>query len=138
VNLQAVYPDYKNPNLEVCFEELRAASRGWLNKDWRKPKKPLKEIPSNSAGRASSSDGNENIDRSLAQDVKQKLSLEERSPQDERRERRLSKVKKIKVREIGETQTSKCLAQQLKLPRANLSSKNEFGLSHWAEDKTKE
>lgn len=107
VNLEAVYPDYKNPNVEICFEELRAASRGWLKKDWAKSKSPLKEIPTNSAGRVLLSDGNENMDYSLAQDAKQKLVLEESSSHDERRERRLSKVKKIKVKEVGETQTSK-------------------------------
>lgn len=35
VNLDAVYPDPKDPTVEVCFEELRAARRGWLQKDWR-------------------------------------------------------------------------------------------------------
>lgn len=105
VNLEAVYPDYKNPNHEVCFEELRAASRGWLQKDWSKPKKPLKEIHTNAAGRLPS-DLEEMTDRSLAQDVKQKLVLGE-SSQDDHRDRRLSKVKKIKVKEVGETQTSK-------------------------------
>jgi checkpoint serine/threonine-protein kinase len=107
VNLEAVYPDYKNPNHEVCFEELRAASRGWLRKDWSKPTKPLKEIHTNAAGRGSGlpSDLEEMTDRSLAQDVKQKLVLGE-SSQDDPRDRRLSKVKKIKVKEVGETQTS--------------------------------
>lgn len=104
VNLEAVYPDYKNPNLEVCFEELRAARRGWLQKDWSKSKKPLKEIHTNAAGRLSS-DLEEGTDRSLAQDVKQRLVLGD-SSQDDNRDRRLSKVKKIKVKEVGETQTS--------------------------------
>lgn len=78
VNLEAVYPDYKNPNKEVCFEELRAASRGWLQKDWSRPKKPLKEIHTNAAGRLPS-DLEEATDRSLAQDVKQKLVLDRKS-----------------------------------------------------------
>ncbi|OKL61111.1 hypothetical protein UA08_03464 [Talaromyces atroroseus] len=125
VDLQAVYPDYKNPNFEVCFEELRAASRGWLDKDWANPKKPLKEIPTNSAGRVSSSEGIENLDRSLVQDVKQKLFLEEGSPHDERRERRLSKVKKIKVREIGETQTIKTNLDSPTGPRIKRKNNSE-------------
>lgn len=112
VNLEAVYPDYKNPNYEVCFEELRAASRGWLQKDWSKPKKQLKEIHTNAAGRGSGllSDLEVVIDQSLAQDVKQKLVLGE-SSHDDHRDRRLSKVKKIKVKEVGETQTSKFLSR---------------------------
>ncbi|KAI9668420.1 MAG: hypothetical protein M1831_001174 [Alyxoria varia] len=36
VNLAAVYPDPKNPSVEFCFEELRAAKRGWLQVDWRR------------------------------------------------------------------------------------------------------
>lgn len=105
MNLEAVYPDYKNPNIEICFEELRAANRGWLKKDWGQLKNPLKEIPTNAAGRLSGPD--ETLDESLVQDVKQKLVLDDASPyNDEQRDRRLSKVKKIKVREVGETQTS--------------------------------
>ena len=34
VNLSAVYPDPQNPAIEFCFEELRAAKRGWLQRDW--------------------------------------------------------------------------------------------------------
>jgi checkpoint serine/threonine-protein kinase len=84
-----------------------------LQKDWSKPKKPLKEIHTNAAGRSSglSSDLDETTDRSLAQDVKQKLAIGEGSSQDDHRDRRLSKVKKIKVKEVGETQTSKFSAR---------------------------
>ncbi|KAK8154708.1 hypothetical protein IWX90DRAFT_490109 [Phyllosticta citrichinensis] len=35
VNLEAVYPDFENSNgEEFCFEELRAAHRGWMKYDW--------------------------------------------------------------------------------------------------------
>lgn len=34
MNLEAVYPDPTNPAVELCFEELRAAKRGWLHRDW--------------------------------------------------------------------------------------------------------
>lgn len=34
VNLEAVYPDPSDLAMEMCFEELRAAKRGWLQKDW--------------------------------------------------------------------------------------------------------
>lgn len=34
VNLEAVYPDPRDPSLEFCFEELRARQRGWLERDW--------------------------------------------------------------------------------------------------------
>ena len=36
VNLEAVYPNYGEPGAEeFCFEELRAARRGWLHFDWK-------------------------------------------------------------------------------------------------------
>ena len=34
VNLEAVYPNPSDPKEELCFEELRARHRGWLDKDW--------------------------------------------------------------------------------------------------------
>ena len=116
VNLEAVYPDYKNPTHEVCFEELRAASRGWLQKDWSKSKKALKEIHANTAGRLPS-DFEEATDRLLAQDVKHRLVLGE-SSQDDYRDSRSSKVKKIKMKE---REVSKVIRsdQEYTLPLAN-------------------
>lgn len=43
VNLEAVYPEPNNPGVEFCFEELRAARRGWLQQDWRVQKEVAKE-----------------------------------------------------------------------------------------------
>ncbi|KAL9021460.1 MAG: hypothetical protein Q9185_001357 [Variospora sp. 1 TL-2023] len=34
VNLEAVYPSPNNPAQELSFEELRAKSRGWLDRNW--------------------------------------------------------------------------------------------------------
>jgi checkpoint serine/threonine-protein kinase len=34
VNLEAVYPNENDQTEEYCFEELRAANRGWLDRDW--------------------------------------------------------------------------------------------------------
>lgn len=34
VDLEAVYPNEGDPGEEMSFEELRAKSRGWLNRDW--------------------------------------------------------------------------------------------------------
>ncbi|KAI4192510.1 MAG: hypothetical protein LQ346_004282 [Caloplaca aetnensis] len=39
VNLEAVYPNPDNPAEEYSFEELRARSRGWLDRDWATEKK---------------------------------------------------------------------------------------------------
>lgn len=34
MNLEAVYPNENDQTEEYCFEELRAANRGWLDRDW--------------------------------------------------------------------------------------------------------
>lgn len=34
MNLEACYPNPEQPGTELCFEELRAASRGWLQMKW--------------------------------------------------------------------------------------------------------
>ena len=34
VKLEDVYPNPENPSIEFCFEELRAAKRGYLQEDW--------------------------------------------------------------------------------------------------------
>lgn len=117
VNLEAVYPDYKNPSYEISFEELRAKNRGWTSKDWKSPKKALKEIPDNAAGRTQvlQDERHRSTDQTLMEETKQKLNLEDKcsrqnessSNVEEPRESRMAKVKKIKMKEIGETQTSK-------------------------------
>lgn len=38
INLEAVYPHPEQPGMELSFEELRANSRGWLQKQWKSEK----------------------------------------------------------------------------------------------------
>lgn len=76
VDLAAVYPDYKNPNIEVSFEELRALKRGWMDKDWRANKEPLKQISGNAAqGESDSSKPTGlGVDKGLPDQFQQKLT----------------------------------------------------------------
>lgn len=104
VNLEAVYPDYRNPNNELSFEELRAISRGWMQKDWRPQKEPLKELSGNVpcpiARPAKSLE--HSPDKELPAQLNQKLVL------DENHEGKAGKPRKTKTLEVkGETQTSK-------------------------------
>lgn len=102
VNLDAVYPDYFNAHVEVSFEELRAMKRGWLDKDWRSHKEPLKQIS-----------GNENMvdqDRELPEEFHRKLTVKDSEPSSQQQAADLDgksgKSRKLKVREVrGETQT---------------------------------
>lgn len=115
VDLEAVYPDYRDPTNEVSFEELRAIKRGWMGKDWRSHKKPLSQISGNSVG-ADSQPINikaASIDEDLRDQVDQKLTLDEQQArlqeQDGRSENKLAKSKKIKVH--GDTQTGKSITR---------------------------
>ncbi|PLB55421.1 putative checkpoint protein kinase [Aspergillus steynii IBT 23096] len=102
VNLDAVYPDYSNASVEVSFEELRAMKRGWLDKDWRSHKEPLKQIS-----------GNENMidqERELPEEFNRKLTVKdpESSQPQAADDGKSSKSRKLKLREVrGETQTVK-------------------------------
>ncbi|GAB7341059.1 hypothetical protein MBLNU457_7380t2 [Dothideomycetes sp. NU457] len=53
VNLEAVYPDPRNPKLEFCFEELRASHRGWAQKDWAAERAAKRLQPKEEAQKAS-------------------------------------------------------------------------------------
>lgn len=117
MNLEAVYPDYKNPGYEISFEELRAISRGWMQKDWSLQKKALKEISGNATSRNPPLQDykQQSTDKALEGDMNQRLAIREKSShqtetvelQEEPRDGKSSKARKIKVREIGETITSK-------------------------------
>lgn len=50
----------------MSFEELRAIKRGWMDKNWRKEKKPLAQISGNAVG---SENLPEHLTQSLAIDT---------------------------------------------------------------------
>lgn len=108
VNLEAVYPDYTNPNHEISFEELRAISRGWMDRDWRSQKEPLKQI----SGNAPYPDPELPAEtEELPGQMNQKLPIKDADSQQadqDAYEGKAGKARKLKLREIkGETQTSK-------------------------------
>lgn len=115
VNLEAVYPDIRNPSHEISFEELRAMSRGWMGKNWGSQKQPLKQISGNASNELSMEKlADKTPDQGLPDQFNQKLALngsqQSQSPsnQDENRKSKAGKSQKLKVREVkGETQTGK-------------------------------
>ncbi|RAL01393.1 putative checkpoint protein kinase (SldA) [Aspergillus ibericus CBS 121593] len=115
VNLEAVYPDYKNPNHEVSFEELRAMKRGWMDKNWRALKEPLKQISGNAASGDLSSENplEQGLENELPTQFKQKLTVRDADAHDQgqaqvAQESKANKARKLKLREVkGETQTIK-------------------------------
>ncbi|PYH90402.1 hypothetical protein BO71DRAFT_487137 [Aspergillus ellipticus CBS 707.79] len=114
VNLDAVYPDYKDPNNEVSFEELRAIKRGWMDKNWRAPKKPLKQISGNAASADLPSENplEQSLENDFPEQFKQKLTVRDDNHDTEQaraaQEGKSSKARKPKLREVKqETQTIK-------------------------------
>ena len=133
VNLEAVYPDIRNPSHEVSFEELRAMRRGYMSKNWHSQKEPLKQISGNASTEPPLMDkGSEN---DLPDQLDQKLALND-ADQHDVRESKSGKSRKSKVREVkGETQTGmpffsrSILSIHLKL--IQILSQNEIRLPKW-------
>ncbi|KAK2740281.1 hypothetical protein FQN57_006161 [Myotisia sp. PD_48] len=120
VNLEAVYPDPKNPSYEMSLDELRAQYRGWMDKDWSKPnKKPLQGISQNAGLRKQpcpQRNVKEGFDKDLPAEFQGKLmihddgnlQLQNENALSSHSEHKASKSKKLKTKEIkGETQTVK-------------------------------
>lgn len=137
VNLEAVYPDPINPTFEICFEELRAARRGWLNRDWSAEKYPPRaaQLKLNYSQDVILTDSGRLAEekprvRQVASDLHQLILLNDNNggntenipPEDlplqrqkfkaapkGRREMGANRTRKIKIpRMKGETQTGKC------------------------------
>ncbi|KAJ5088378.1 Mad3/BUB1 homology region 1 [Penicillium angulare] len=122
VDLEAVYPDRKNPEHEISFEELRAMRRGWTSKNWRKQKEPLQQISGNAGGvelpiekpRAPSPI------EDIAETSDQQLALEEQhgrshfQEQDGSHESKSNKARRMKVH--GETQTTQTVKMKFDSP----------------------
>lgn len=133
VNLEAVYPDIRNPSHEVSFEELRAMRRGYMSKNWHSQKEPLKQISGNASTEPPLMDkGSEN---DLPDQLDQKLAFND-ADQHDVRESKSGKSRKSKVREVkGETQTGmpffsrSILSIHLKL--IQILSQNEIRLPKW-------
>ncbi|OJD21245.1 BUB protein kinase [Blastomyces percursus] len=136
VNLEAIYPDPENPLVEMSLEELRAFSRGWMDKDWSKQEiEPLKEISANVPYRNPHTYGygEDGVAKNMSTQMKDKLVIHEQSPQpgepqdvEVNRDGKGSKSRRLKVREIkGETQTVKTNLESPtgpKIKRKNASS----------------
>ena len=109
MSLEAVYPNENDHREELSFEELRAMSRGWMNRDWaaERKKRPAQDRLSTaaSAEQATASlrcarskpetqgDSNTQLETTIAVDIAGGG--------------RTGRPKKTKIMEVkGETQTS--------------------------------
>lgn len=117
-DMEAIYPDWPQMNTEMSFEELRAAHRGWLSKDWAAEKSEMllaQEHGSCKAVEANYVEPQELIEEALAIAVEERLIVEEEYEaqfeghvgKEGSRESRVGRPKKMKVMEVrGEPQTS--------------------------------
>ncbi|KAL8931856.1 MAG: hypothetical protein Q9211_006687, partial [Gyalolechia sp. 1 TL-2023] len=117
VNLEVVYPNPHDPTQEFSFEELRARSRGWSNKDWGAARKRARHLRTqereDQAGFSASVLHKSDV--SISEDSRQDVvsqnpseQLIERTPVDDMTQgTRARKSKRTKVMEVkGETQTA--------------------------------
>lgn len=126
INLMDIYPDPNDDTVELSLEELQAARRGWLSKVW---------TLENATGRFS-------IDKPLLQEspdtdilsreVAEKLVIA-RDPimvdeNGQRIESRPGKSKKMKIKEVNETQISLSNLEHL-FVQANKSSQSKALIS---------
>ena len=119
VDLDAVYPDIANPGNELSFEELRAMSRGWMSKNWRAQKEPLRQITGNEQ------QVDPGLDRDFSDQFHHKLTVKDvdshAAEHDAVMEKKSKKAQKLKLREVkGETQTGKSqpsMRTRLRTPR---------------------
>lgn len=124
MNLEAVYPNDNAPNEEMSFEELRAKSRGWLNRDWAvESKQRIAGISQTKSAEepdpATFPENEEGI--VVGQETQHKPDIySSPSTQNETtvsvnlgREGKAGRPKKTKIMEVkGETQTSMCQASR--------------------------
>ena len=118
VDLESVYPNAEDPLEEMSFEELRAQSRGWLDKDWTAANKnisnskpvsieELRQVPLSASD--SVPEGVQDLPLEHAQFASQDTETQSEIIVEARaREAKVGRPKKMKIMEVkGETQTSR-------------------------------
>ncbi|KAL8679872.1 MAG: hypothetical protein Q9186_003892 [Xanthomendoza sp. 1 TL-2023] len=116
VNLEAVYPNPNDPTAEFSFEELRARSRGWADRDWAADRKrervqesvvqenrPLSLSFEGSEPNLSVTEDKDLISQSSTQQSTERVGIEDLTQGTKARRSRRTKVMEVKA----ETQTIK-------------------------------
>ncbi|KAL8709482.1 MAG: hypothetical protein Q9225_007445 [Loekoesia sp. 1 TL-2023] len=131
VDLEAVYPDPDDPSQEFSFEELRAKSRGWSNRDWAAEKKqaqPQCSVEQGNQAPSSVPDAHK-PNGSIAEDSEQDVISQSTTEQfievapveDMTQGTKARKSKRTKIMEVkGETQTSMNSKKELFRPLLTL------------------
>ena len=150
VDLEAVYPNDNDLNEEMSFEELRAKSRGWLDRDWAAESK--QRMAEESQSRASSmlvmvTAAETQADAEIMPDVQSQPGTQDSTTTlldntiavDIGRASKGGRTKKMKIKEVrGETQTSACAQSRLLIFQAYSYSQNKPRIAYWAEAEAEE
>jgi checkpoint serine/threonine-protein kinase len=107
VDLESVYPTPEEIGTELSFEELRAASRGWLSKVWEPEIKP---VSSDSASQENTGNSFVSVEN-LSRDISEKLVIARDPPMlDEngatKEHGREGRGRRMKIKEVNATQIS--------------------------------
>jgi len=109
VDLEALYPTPEILGTELCFEELIAGHRGWLNKVWKPENSRKLKIPSGSQEKTEETNVNiDNISRGVSQKLvisRDTVMLDENGAK--KYQGREGKGRRMKIKEVNETQISK-------------------------------
>jgi checkpoint serine/threonine-protein kinase len=101
VNLERLYPTPNVNGSELCFEELMAGHRGWLNKVW----KPETSARANGSLPSRQTKEEANVSDNISREVSDKLViLDENGAAKENG--RQGKGRRMKIKEVNETQIS--------------------------------
>jgi checkpoint serine/threonine-protein kinase len=109
VNLEALYPAPGTNGPELCFEELMAGHRGWLDKIW-KPENS--QVATTSPGSGEVDIDIENVSREFSGKLtiaRDPVMLDENGVAKEHS--REGKGRRMKIKEVNETQISKYSCQ---------------------------
>ncbi|KAK9420997.1 putative Mad3/BUB1-like protein [Seiridium unicorne] len=125
VNLEAIYPTPEEPGTELSFEELWAASRGWLDCSWEEYESEENEYENEEEP----NDENAQIDM-LSQKVSRKLVVHHDVVElDEngaiKQQQKPSKPKKKKLMELNETQIIKAKLDSPSKPKMRKNKSSE-------------
>lgn len=117
MNLEVVYPNPDDLNEEYSFEELRARSRGWMDRDWAAESKSTRRQDRSNREEAvkplslNPHEPNDSLTQEIQQDVVSQNTTEQlvqtAPAEDAIQENKAHRSKRTKIMEVkGETQTS--------------------------------
>jgi checkpoint serine/threonine-protein kinase len=108
VNLEALYPTPEVPGTELCFEELMASHRGWLDKVWKSEAVQRPVTPEAAENSKEPIVSGDNLGREVSEKLvisRDPILLDENGATKE--QNREGRGRRMKIKEVNETQISR-------------------------------